>query len=751
MCETKQTWLSILPLAREQSPIDATEQKQMIQPLMWLLVSAICVLAPMQAAAQSAIRFADETAESTDYAITETPAWVKPTTPFDPDLEATGEDSQGYHNRLLDYQFNGIKSGQSSVWMAVEYKLNNRYGVENYSSIELDFDPTYEFLNLHEVSVLRKGKVIDKLPNSQREILQRESELDALIYDGTHTLAIVLNDVRVGDIVRYSYSLVGENPIFQGLREMSVNTERWSSVDRQYSRLLTTEDRPFVRRIRGEGAPVSRQVVDGIEETIVDQRGMPELDWEVDIPSRHYDRGLMVFSDIGSWRDVVDWELPMYTLELPADPQIIEVAVSIRQEHMEDAARIGAALHWVQDEVRYFGVELGANSHRPSLPSETLARRFGDCKDKTQLLIALLHELGFTAEPALVNSDASLESDAYPYRLHAFDHVIVHLEMDGQSHWLDPTITYQRGALGETSEPDYGRALILAEKTESLTEMNADASALIVKIDKTLVVPATPEAVATFEVSTRKEGPLADSIRQKIDSMGLRSLGKDYVEYYQDWFDSIEMTARPSYTDTEKNQLTLVEQYEVRDFWMSDENVDRYRWLNADEIMGYLDKPDEAHSRQYAYAVIHPLLIEENWHVSLPSALRIDDLEAELITPWFEFSKNYELNASGTELSVSMTWKTLVDEIPKADLLAYSEAVDEVEDLASLYIEDIPSEVAYDDVTGLFDGSGLDMDESVNLYGGLAGSAAFIVAMGVRRQRRRNAQNELQLEREDLS
>jgi len=730
---------------------DAAQQKQATLALKWLLVSAFCVLAPMQAAAQSAIRFADESAESMDYAITDTPAWVKPTAPFDPDLEATGEDSQGYHNRLLDYQFNGIKSGQSSVWMAIEYKLNNHYGVENYSSIELDFDPTYEYLNLHEVSVLRKGKLIDKLPDSRREILQRESELDALIYDGTHTLVIVLNDVRVGDIVRYSYSLVGENPIFQGLREMRVNTERWSSVDRQYTRLLTTEDRPFVRRIRGEGATVSKQVVDGIEETIVDQRGMPELDWEEDIPNRHYDRGLMVFSDIGSWRDVVDWALPMYSLESPADPQVLEVANTIRQEHTEDAARIGAALHWVQDEVRYFGVELGANSHRPSLPSETLARRFGDCKDKTQLLIAVLHELGFTAEPALVNSDASLDSDAYPYRLHAFDHVIVHLEVDGKSHWLDPTMTYQRGALGETSEPDYGRALVLADETESLTEMNAAASALIVKIDKTLVVPATPEAKASFSVSTRKQGALAESIRQTIDSQGLRSLGSDYADYYEDWFDGIEMTARPSYSDTELNQLTLEEQYEIRDFWMSDENVDRYRWLNADEIMGYLDKPDNAHGRQYAYAVIHPVHVEENWHVTLPSALRLDDLEAELTTPWFEFIKHYELDASGTRLSVSMSWKTRVDEIPKADLVAYSEAIDEVEDLASLYIEDSPAEAGFDEVTGLFDGSDFDIENPVKLYGSLAGSAAFIVAMGVRRKRRRNTQDELLLKRDDLS
>ena len=34
-------------------------------------------------------------------------AWVKPVTPFDPDLERSAEDSYGFRSRLQDYQYNG--------------------------------------------------------------------------------------------------------------------------------------------------------------------------------------------------------------------------------------------------------------------------------------------------------------------------------------------------------------------------------------------------------------------------------------------------------------------------------------------------------------------------------------------------------------------------------------------------------------------------------------------------------------------
>jgi transglutaminase-like putative cysteine protease len=42
--------------------------------------------------------------------------------------------------------------------------------------------------------------------------------------------------------------------------------------------------------------------------------------------------------------------------------------------------------------VRYTGVEFGEAAIVPRKPSETLERRFGDCKDKAPLLVAMLRE-----------------------------------------------------------------------------------------------------------------------------------------------------------------------------------------------------------------------------------------------------------------------------------------------------------------------------------------------------------------------
>ncbi len=56
-----------------------------------------------------------------------------------------------------------------------------------------------------------------------------------------------------------------------------------------------------------------------------------------------------------------------------------------------------------------------------------LARRFGDCKDKAALMIALLREVGVPAELVLVRTRRGGHLDTEPASLAIFDHAIVYV------------------------------------------------------------------------------------------------------------------------------------------------------------------------------------------------------------------------------------------------------------------------------------------------------------------------------------
>lgn len=93
--------------------------------------------------------------------------------------------------------------------------------------------------------------------------------------------------------------------------------------------------------------------------------------------------------------------------------------------------RMLAALRFVQGQIRYLGVEIGAGSHAPSAPAVVLQRRFGDCKDKSLLAVTMLRSLGIDAEPALVNTNARRGIAGWLATPSAFDHVIARAHVKG--------------------------------------------------------------------------------------------------------------------------------------------------------------------------------------------------------------------------------------------------------------------------------------------------------------------------------
>ena len=615
-----------------------------------------------------------------------TPAWVQPVEPWSTQSIDDALQRGGIEMRLYDHQQRRIRPHKPAGFIAYEYRLVNRIGVEDYSSVEIDFDPAYQRLYLHELSIKRQDRILDKLDKARISLLHREQALESLIFDGEQTLNLVVPDVRVGDILRVAYTLEGSNSIFDDLFETGVSTERSSSsLARYYYRLETDVDTPVL--VRTHGRAIEPQIKNNgiVKQYIVDQVDPPIRQEDNDVHPRFYNRGQVVFSSVKNWADVVNWALPLYQLDEPLPDELREVALDIQQNHVSDSAQIGAAVRWVQDEIRYFGVELGTNSHRPASPIQTLQRRFGDCKGKTVLLISLLHALGIDASPALVDTTDDLSSPDYPWRLHAFNHVIVHLVRNGTSHWLDPTITYQRGELGKFHEPDYGRALIIAPGVTDLRSMDNANSSSTVRTLNSLVFPAQDTQPIEFGVNTIRSGRQAEYYRREAESMTVKELGQKYTKYYRDIFPGLVQVEPPVRTDDENNRFAVQESYHLTSLWESEDD-EQYRWLWANDLISWLEEPPLSSERTQPFSQSHPVDIVENWTVSTQRQHVFEDLDFRVETPWFTFEKSHILDIAGTELVVSMRYTSHTDHVMASDLDDYGKRLDEVRDNAAFLV-----------------------------------------------------------------
>ena len=343
--------------------------------------------------------------EIPDVAFADTKSWVKPL----PLPKLTEQSNSGSVRYVLFDQQVDIRSDVQSQFFRYALQPTTEQGLTGVSQVEVRFSPKFEQLTFHRLEVIRDGEVFNKLDQTKLKVFQQEERLNENIYSENWIALFILEDIRVGDVVNYSYSIDGTNPVL-GEKKFGSSPMSWSvAVDQTQFRLLTKAKQQPQIKVFNSTAKVNREKTEhGIEYSVAQNHVQAERE-EDSAPSWYTPFAYVVFSEYQNWSEVNDWAKALYLKDLTLPPALKEIMAEYQGENT--LASLAKMVHWVQNSIRYFGIEMGINSHMPSTPLETFTRRYGDCKDKTILLIALLEHMGIEAYPALV-SDDHYKSDA---------------------------------------------------------------------------------------------------------------------------------------------------------------------------------------------------------------------------------------------------------------------------------------------------------------------------------------------------
>ena len=314
--------------------------------------------------------------------------------------------------------------------------------------IAIYFIPQYQRLSLHKVAILRGGETIDHTASVQVRFLQREAGLEQGVYSGVITASLLLPDVRVGDTLHLQYSITGANPIFGGRYVQGTSWQRPLPVQVRRVTLNAPEARTIRWQWVGDGTPSALNPVvstaGGMRRMRFEERDVAPVELEPMLPRGAFPLRWLQFSEFADWADVARWADALFPTDAPLPGELAPVMARLLRlpSHSEQASQ---ALQWVQSEIRYYSVALGESSHRPHTPAEVLSNRYGDCKDKSFLLMRMLQSLGIPARAVL----ASLSSPQGPGKQLAtplaFDHAVVQARIAGRDVYLDPTRLGQRG------------------------------------------------------------------------------------------------------------------------------------------------------------------------------------------------------------------------------------------------------------------------------------------------------------------
>ncbi len=605
-------------------------------------------------------------ADQPAYLIAPPPDWVvEQPIPASDQLPGSQINFGEYFN-LIDEQINVPKEETFAHYAKI---ILSETGVQNGTQLKFNFDPSYQKLTLHFIRVIRGTNVLDRLDAQKIKVIQQEENLERHIYNGALSVLLLLEDIRVGDQIEFAYTIHGANPIFSGRFVTSVETQWQAPVQRQVVRVLWPKERKVATGLHGRlPQPEVRQAGGLVEHTWAFDR-LPAVQVEEQLPVWFNPFAWIQFTEYGSWEEVANWALDVYRIPRTFSPEISE---KIRQWKLEPTPENSLldALQFVQDEVRYMGLEFGPFSHQPNEPSVVFARRFGDCKDKTLLLCALLNAMDIEACPALVNAfTRQTINEQLPSPL-AFNHVVVRAKLGGRIWWLDPTQSHQRGPLSARFFPNFGLCLLVKPGTTALTPIDPPRVGWPKMTMNERFSFNDFDQPVMLQVTTKAEGAGAENLRHWFATASRETLEKQYLNYYAAAYPHIE-NAKPLeiVDDTSNNVIQTVETYRIRDIWSPAEDKRRLECSFYARPIGDLLKKPATMVRKMPLGIGYP-------------AHQIHEIELQLPRPWAasnelrvvegDFSRlRWQVTHNGRNIKLNYDYETLADSVPMEKVPAY--------------------------------------------------------------------------------
>ena len=177
-----------------------------------------------------------------------------------------------------------------------------------------------------------------------------------------------------------------------------------------------------------------------------------------------------------SWEDVSTWLAGLNDTQVDADEAIRAKALELTSGAKSEFEKIQALGRFAQA-LTYVSIQTGTGrggGYKPHSAAQVFQKRYGDCKDKANLLRSMLKTVGITAYPvAIYSGDRNYVNDSWPSP-HQFNHAISAISVSAAV--TQPSVTVH---------PKLGR-LLFFDSTDpytpvgSLPEDEQDSFALVV-------------------------------------------------------------------------------------------------------------------------------------------------------------------------------------------------------------------------------------------------------------------------------
>ncbi|HXA20289.1 MAG TPA: DUF3857 domain-containing protein [Thermoanaerobaculia bacterium] len=339
-----------------------------------------------------------------------------------------------------------------------------------------------------------------------------------------------------------------------------------------------------------------------------------------------------------SWNDIGRWYALLADPRCASSPQVSANVHALTAADALAVDRVRALGAFVQQQVRYVAVEIGIGGYQPHAAADVFSNRYGDCKDKVTLLRTMLREAAIESYYVLVNTTPGVV-DAEFSTAGVFNHAIIAVRL--------PPGASLNGIHSAAQHPRLG-TLLFFDPTSALAPVGylpqylQESRGLLVTADggELVELPAAPPAAnqlrrhATFrldengtlsgEVEEVRSGEIAADLRGLLRplkaSARIGAIESGIISSFGD-FHATEMKIE----NLEQSGTDLLIRYKVAVPGYAKRTASMV--LVRPRVLGQKEETivDASH-REYSYITDGPSLQTDEFEITLPNSLHLDEL-----------------------------------------------------------------------------------------------------------------------------
>jgi len=331
-----------------------------------------------------------------------------------------------------------LSSGLDRVHVQQLYYVGSESALDAHRVSTVRYSPsTQELRVVHARAWKPNGSVLDAQELGDREY---DDTLVSTYYD-TRLRQLRFSGLEKGDVVELEYSLTPQRrsaPYNGYFGELVLFAGRSPVQLKRYVLIAAAAQKVFVHAERIAPATVSARA--GSQVFVWEAHSVAALPREPHSPGATEISPYVHVSTLGDWQQLGAWYAdlirPQFALDQSLESELAQVIFGLHN----DKEKIDAIQKFVLRSTHYVALEFGVYSYKPYPVAQIYARRFGDCKDKASLMIALLRAAGIDADIALVRTRSLGDVVAEPASIALFNHAIVYVPK--YELWLDGTAEY---------------------------------------------------------------------------------------------------------------------------------------------------------------------------------------------------------------------------------------------------------------------------------------------------------------------